>query len=151
MTTTTLDPTVTPTASAVPSARSLARILESRTEAVYALVRIALGLLFAFHGAQKRFGWYMPFEIPVGSQVWFGSIIELATGCAIAAGMLARPAAFLASGTMAVAYTQFHWKLQGGSNFFPAVNQGEPAAMYAFIFLYLATRGGVKWAACKES
>ncbi|MGE0871015.1 MAG: DoxX family protein [Kofleriaceae bacterium] len=144
MTTTTFDPTITPTAKPR-SLPSPARLLESNTETVFALVRITLGVLFAFHGAQKLFGWFMPFEIPIASQVWFGSIIELVTGCAIAAGVLARPAAFLASGTMAVAYVQFHWKLSLGAGFLPAVNQGEPALMYALIFLYIACRDAGRW------
>ncbi|MGE0546171.1 MAG: DoxX family protein [Kofleriaceae bacterium] len=145
MTTTTFDTTVPATTSTARSLPSLARFLESNTEAVYSIARIILGLLFAFHGAQKLFGWFMPFEIPVGSQVWFGSIIELVTGCAIAAGVLARPAAFLASGTMAVAYVQFHWKLSFGAGLLPAVNQGEPALVYALMFLYIACRGAGRW------
>jgi putative oxidoreductase len=122
-------------------ARSLARGLESRGDAVYAVLRIVAGLLFAFHGAQILFGWFMPVEISIGSQVWFGGIIELATGCAIATGVLTRWAALLASGTMAVAYVQFHWQFALGAKLLPAVNQGEPALLYAVLFLYLACRG----------
>jgi len=36
-------------------------------------------------------------------------------------------AAFLASGTMAVAYAQFHWKLQLGSALLPPIDKGELA------------------------
>ena len=43
---------------------------------------------------------------------------------------------------MAVAYTQFHWKLAFGAGFFPAVNKGELALLYAFLFLFVACRGG---------
>jgi putative oxidoreductase len=46
---------------------------------------------------------------------------------------------------MAVAYFQFHWKFQVGPNFFPAINKGELAALYSFVFLFIASRGGVKW------
>jgi len=112
------------------------------TEPVYAALRILTGLLFAFHGLQGLFGILLPFPTPdVGSQAWFGAVIELVTGACIAAGLLTRPAAFLASGTMAVAYIQFHWKLAFDATFFPAVNQGEPALVYAFLFLYIACRG----------
>ena len=52
---------------------------------------------------------------------------------------------FLSSGTMAVAYFQFHWKFQFNEAIFPVVNRGELAAIYCFVFLYMATRGGVKW------
>ena len=47
---------------------------------------------------------------------------------------------------MAVAYVQFHWKLDLGERFWPAVNQGELALLYAFLFLFMACRGGGKWA-----
>jgi putative oxidoreductase len=77
----------------------------------------------------------------VGSQIWLGGLIELVAGVAIALGLLTSWFAFLASGTMAVAYFQFHWKLRGGANFFPAVNRGELAALYAFVFLLIAAKG----------
>jgi putative oxidoreductase len=119
----------------------LSRALSPHADLAYTVLRIVAGVLFAFHGAQKLFGWFMPFEIPVGSQVWIGGVIELVTGILIAANFLTRSAAFLASGTMAVAYIQFHWKLAFGSAFLPAVNGGEPALIYAFLFLYIACRG----------
>ena len=56
-------------------------------------------------------------------------------------GLWGVPAAFLVSGTMAVAYVQFHWKLQLGAGFFPSQNQGELALVYCFLFLYIACRG----------
>jgi putative oxidoreductase len=119
----------------------LSRLLSPHGDLAYAILRIVAGLLFAFHGAQKLFDWYMPFKIPVGSQVWIGGVIELVTGILIAANVKTRWAAFLASGTMAVAYIQFHWKLAFGSAFLPAVNGGEPALLFAFLFLYIACRG----------
>ncbi len=62
----------------------------------------------------------------------------------IALGVETRWAAFLASGTMAVAYIQFHWKLQYNLKLFPAINQGELAVMYCFLFLFIACHGGGK-------
>jgi putative oxidoreductase len=53
--------------------------------------------------------------------------------------------AFVCSGEMAVAYFLFHWKLQMGAAFFPIVNKGELAALYCFVFLLIACRGGGKW------
>ena len=120
----------------------LARVLAPHAGSAYTLLRVVVGLLFAFHGAQKLFGWFMPFEIPFASQVWIGSVIELVTGLAIAAGVRTTWAAFVASGTMAVAYVQFHWQLDLGAKFLPAVNGGEPALMYSLLFLYIACRGG---------
>jgi putative oxidoreductase len=120
----------------------LTRALAPHENRAYTLLRVVAGLLFAFHGAQKLFGWYMPFEIPLLSQVGIGGVIELVTGLAIALGVRTTWAAFLASGTMAVAYVQFHWKLDFGARFLPAVNEGEPALLYSFLFLYIACRGG---------
>jgi putative oxidoreductase len=117
--------------------------LASLAEPAHVLLRVIAGLLFAFHGMQGLFGYQLPAEyLPkVGSQGWIGSIIELACGLLVAAGLFTRWAAFLASGTMAVAYVQFHWKLQFGAQFFPSVNQGEPALLYCVLFFWFATRG----------
>ena len=120
----------------------LARVLAPRADAAYTLLRVAAGLLFAFHGVQILFGVLIPVDVPVGSQVWFGGLIELVTGLAIAAGVRTTWAAFLASGTMAVAYVQFHWRFDFGVKLLPAANQGEPALLYALVFLYIACRGG---------
>jgi putative oxidoreductase len=119
--------------------------LESNAEAVSPLLRIVAGLLFAFHGLQKLTGVLEGFQPPVGSQLWFGGIIELTTGVAMALGAYMPFAALLASGTMAVAYVQFHWKLDLGAQFFPAINKGEPALLNAFLFLYFACRGAGRW------
>ena len=119
----------------------LSRLLGPRTETVYAAMRIVVGLLFAFHGFQKVFGVFTEFQPPVGSQLWIGGAIEVVTGLLIAVGFLTVWAAFLASGTMAVAYAQFHWKFAFNASFFPSVNQGELAVVYAFLFLYIACRG----------
>lgn len=135
--------TTTSIAASTTSTRSLGDLLARHQQHVYLALRVLTGLLFSFHGAQKLFDWFMPpgIEIPVGSQVWIGSIIELATGLLIASGRLLRPAAFLASGTMAVAYIQFHWKLAFDAQFLPTVNGGEQALVYAFLFLFFACRG----------
>jgi putative oxidoreductase len=123
----------------------LARLLEPRTEAAYALLRVVAGLMFAFHGVQKIFGVLTDHRPPFGTQIWFGGLIELVCGAAIAAGLSTRFAAFLASGTMAVAYTQFHWKLGLGAQLLPAVNKGELALLYSVLFLFVACRGGGPW------
>jgi putative oxidoreductase len=81
----------------------------------------------------------------VMSQLWIGGVIELGTGLMIATGFVTRWAAFLASGTMAVAYFQFHWKAQFDSNFFPAINRGESAVVYCFLFLFIACKGAGVW------
>jgi len=111
----------------------------------YALMRIMAGFMFSCHGIQKILGVLSDFHPPVGSQLWFGGIIELLGGLAVMLGFQTRIAAFLCSGEMAVAYFQFHWKFQMGLNFFPVVNKGELAVLYSFVFLFISCRGGVKW------
>lgn len=111
----------------------------------YALLRIVSGFMFAFHGVQKVLGVLADHQPPVGSQIWIGGVIELLGGLAIMLGFRTRWAAFLCSGTMAVAYSQFHWKFQFGSAFLPGVNDGELAALYCFVFLFIACRGTGIW------
>ena len=91
----------------------LQRLLAPATETTYALLRMVAGLMFSFHGFQTILGVLAEHQPPVGSQLWIGGLIELVCGLAMAAGALTSWAAFLASGTMAVAYVQFHWKLGG--------------------------------------
>lgn len=120
--------------------------LEKFSDHAYAVMRIMTGFMFSFHGAQKILGVLSQHpQPPVGSQIWIGGIIELVGGLAVMLGFRTRLAAFLCSGQMAVAYFQFHWKFQMGPQFFPAINQGELAALYSFVFLFIASRGGVKW------
>lgn len=121
------------------------KMLEKYADYAYALLRIITGFMFAFHGAQKILGVLTEFQPPIWSQLWFGGVIELVGGLLVMVGLKAREAAFLCSGTMAVAYFQFHWKFQGGPQFFPAINKGELAILYCFVFLCIACRGGVKW------
>ena len=119
----------------------LARVLAPHTDKAYAALRIVAGLMFSVHGMQKLFGVLTDSTPPVGSQLWIGGVVELVTGLAIAVGLLTTWAALLASGQMAVAYLQFHWRFAFDQQFFPVVNQGELALLYAFVFLFVACRG----------
>ena len=124
--------------------------LERFADYAYALLRIIAGSMFSFHGVQKIFGVLADHQPAIGSQLWFGGIIELLGGTALLLGYRTRAAAFLCCGEMAVAYFQFHWKFQAGPNFFPAINKGELAVLYCFVFLYITCRGGVKWCLDKK-
>ncbi len=121
------------------------KFLGKYADYAYALLRIVTGFLFLFHGAQKILGVLTESQPPMWSQIWFGGIIELIGGLMVMIGFRTREAAFLCSGTMAVAYFQFHWKFQLGSQIFPAINKGELAVLFCLVFLYIACRGGVKW------
>src|SRR6185436_12638940 len=108
----------------------------------YALFRIATGFLFLWHGMQKLFGF--PGEMPPGVPafvLYVGGPIELIGGTLVMLGLFTRPAAFLCSGMMAAAY----WMAHGSRALLPIQNQGEPAVLYCFVFLYIATRGSGIW------
>jgi putative oxidoreductase len=110
----------------------------------YTALRIVSGLMLACHGAQKLFGvWGGAGHQPaMWTQLWFGGVIEVVCGVLVAVGLFTRVAALLASGTMAVAYFQFNWKLQMDNNMFlPILNKGELSALYCFVFLLFAASG----------
>ncbi len=109
------------------------------------VLRIMTGLLFLEHGTQK----FLSF--PPGEAAGMGlglahlgayaGIVELVAGALIAIGFFTRPAAFLASGTMAVAYFYAH----APQNFFPVNNGGDAAILYCFVFLYFVFAGPGPW------
>jgi putative oxidoreductase len=106
----------------------------------YALLRIVAGLLFIFHGLQK-FGMFGGKQVELASIYGAAAVIEVVSGALIMIGLMASPLAFLASGEMAYAYFTVHQP----NGTWPIENQGELAALYAFIFLYIATRGSGIW------
>ena len=104
-------------------------------------LRFISGLLFMAHGTTKLFG-FPPTEMFAQppeqfTLIWFAGVIELVTGALIAIGLFTRPAAFLASGTMAVAY----WTAHATQSFYPVQNGGDAAILYCFVFLYIAAAG----------
>ena len=107
------------------------------SETLYGIMRIIVGALFACHGAQKLFGVFGGQDIPSSPLMLAAGVIEFACGILVAIGLRAGFAGFIASGQMAVAYFMFH--APGG--FWPIVNQGEPAVVYCFLFLYVAAKG----------
>jgi putative oxidoreductase len=109
-----------------------------------AILRIVVALLFIEHATIKLFG-FPPGGQPglqqIGTLLWIGGVVELVTGVLVLLGLWTRLAAFVAAGEMAVAYWMFH--APGG--FYPAVNMGEGAILFCFIFLYLAAAGPGAW------
>jgi putative oxidoreductase len=117
--------------------------LRKLDQPAYAALRVVAGFMFTFHGLQKVFGVLSAKAIAPGvSWMFVGGLIELASGVLVAVGLFTRYAAFLASGTMAVAF--FKWHMKGNFDdwqWLPIVNHGELAALYAFVFLVIAARG----------
>ena len=109
-----------------------------------AALRIVAGLLFLAHGVIKVFGFPAgaePGQQELLSLFGIGGVIELITGLLLILGLFTRPAAFIASGQMAVAYWMFHFP----SSPYPAVNGGDAAILYCFIFRYIFTAGPGAW------
>ncbi|HYG62824.1 MAG TPA: DoxX family protein [Thermoanaerobaculia bacterium] len=115
--------------------------LSPHADRIYALLRIVAGFMFLCHGLQKLFGVLGGQQQPIASLAGVAGVIEFVAGVLIMVGFLTHWAAFLASGTMAVAYFMVH-QPQGT---LPIQNQGELAALYCFVFLYIAARGSGPW------
>ena len=108
----------------------------------YALLRIVTGLLFLWHGMQKLFGF--PTDAPAGAPafvIYVAGPIELVGGALVMGGLFTRWAAFVCSGLMASAY----WMAHGTQSLFPLLNKGELAALYCFVFLFIAAQGAGIW------
>jgi putative oxidoreductase len=104
------------------------------------LLRIVAGLGFLQHGVSKYFG-VPPFPGPLNPLLYTAGALELVGGTLLVLGLFTRPAAFVLAGMSAVAYFMVH----APKSFFPAVNMGEAAMLYCFIFLYLAAAGAGPW------
>ena len=111
------------------------------------VLRIVAGLIFLEHGTQKFLSF--PPGPAAGSGLAFANlgayagIFEIACGLLIALGLFTRPAAFIASGVMAVAFWVGHATRPEG--FFPVNNMGDAAILYCFVFLYLSAAGPGPW------
>jgi len=105
-------------------------------------LRIITAFIFMQHGTMKLFGFPAPMgDISLFSLMGVAGSLEVFGGLLILIGLFTRPVAFILSGEMAFAYFMAHFP-QG---FWPVLNHGEPAALYCFIYLYLAAAGGGAW------
>lgn len=108
------------------------------------VLRIVAAALFMQHGGQKLFG--VPADqltapVHLLSLMGLAGVLEFFGGLLLLLGLFTRPVAFLLAGEMAVAYFMAH----APKGFWPLLNRGELAALYCFVFLYLAAAGGGPW------
>ncbi|GAA5201286.1 DoxX family protein [Rugosimonospora acidiphila] len=121
--------------------------LERLRGPVASLFRIVVGLLFVCHGAASLFGVFggavdTHRAIPVGTWPdWWAALIQLVAGLLVFVGLGTRPAAVLASGSMAFAYFTVHQERA----LFPIQNGGEPAVLFCWSFLLIALSGPGPW------
>ena len=117
------------------------KLLANYAPHAYAILRIVVGLLFLCHGLQKVFGLFGGTSVPLLSLLGVAGIAEIIGGALITLGFFTGTVAFILSGEMAVAYFMGHFP----AGFWPIQNQGEPAVLFCFIFLYMATQGSGRW------
>ena len=129
-------------------------IPERYASVTYALFRIVFGYVFLLYGSQKMFGWFGGPQAQLMSLQGAAGVIETLAGLLIMLGLFTKPAAFLASGEMAVAYFYVHVMQLGQPPMgpggitgllVPQMNKGIDSALFCFAFLYIATRGPGIW------
>ena len=110
------------------------------------LLRVASAYIFIQNGGLILFGWFggMPAGVTVTAILALAGVLELVGGIAILLGLFTRPVAFILSGEMAVAYFIGHVAMFG-HGWVPLLNQGEPAVLLCFIFLFFAAHGAGRW------
>lgn len=111
-----------------------------------ALLRIVAGFLFLQHATAKLFGFpHVPAfdNLSVFSLLGVAGILELIGSPLLILGLFTRPVAFVLCGEMAVAYFIGH--APQGHFLSPFLNQGEPAVLYCFIFLFFSAAGAGAW------
>ena len=117
---------------------------------VYALFRIAIGLLFAQHGVQKLFGIFGGTAAEPFSLMWVAGVVETFGGILIAVGLLTTIAAAVSGIEMLVAYVMAH----ASNGLVPIVNKGELALVYFACFAFIVFYGPSVWsmdgATCKD-
>ena len=118
---------------------------ERANQIAFFLLRVVSGFLFLQAGGMKLFGWFggVPgmVTVPILTELGIAGILEFFGGTAIFLGLFTRPIAFILSGEMAVAY----WQVHAPQSPWPVVNQGMPAVLFCFIFLFFTAHGAGAW------
>lgn len=106
------------------------------------VLRIIVAFLFMQFGMAKWFA-FPAAIMPDGSTVSLGSlasvaaVLETVGGLLLLIGLFTRPVAFVLSGQMAFAYFIGHAPM----GFWPVLNQGTPAILFSFVWLYISAAG----------
>jgi putative oxidoreductase len=111
---------------------------------VLSLLRIIAALLFMEHGLMKIFHFPAPqpgVPDPLPTILLVAGWLEIVGGALLVLGLFTRPVAFILSGQMAFAYFLFH----AAKGFWPALNMGDAAILFCFLFLYFACAGPGEW------
>lgn len=109
-------------------------------------LRMVAAFAFFTYGTAKLFAWpaaMMPngATAPLASLIGVAGMLETGGGLLLFVGLFSRPVAFLLSGEMAYAYLSGHMV----RSFWPVVNQGTPALLFCFIWLYISAAGPGPW------
>ena len=117
---------------------------ETWSPRVLTAVRIVTALLFMEHGLMKlvAFPAAAPgLPTPLPAILVAAAVIEVVGGALVTVGLFTRIAAFICSGEMAAGYFMAH----APKSFWPAVNQGDAAILFCFVFFYIAVAGAGAW------
>ncbi len=107
---------------------------------ILSVLRIVVALLFIEHGLQKYFG-FPSAGPPMTPLLYVQGVIEIVGGVLLLIGAYTRVVAFILAGDMAVAYFMAHFP----RSFFPAMNSGDAAVLFCFVFFYMVFAGGGPW------
>lgn len=128
------------------SGPSLVSSWSTKGPQLQSVLRIVAAFIFMLSGTMKLFAF--PVGVPPDggtvkllSQIGIGGFLEVFGGLLLLVGLFTRPVAFVLAGEMAVAYFQFHFP-QG---FWPVMNDGIPAALYCFVWLFFSAAGPGPW------
>jgi putative oxidoreductase len=118
--------------------------LDTWSPRVLSILRIIAALLFMEHGLMKLF--HFPAAQPgapdpLPTMLMAAALIEVVGGGLLTLGLFTRAAALICSGEMAAAYFMAH----APKGFWPALNGGEGAVLFCFVFLYFAFAGPGEW------
>ncbi|MGB7098339.1 MAG: DoxX family protein [Xanthobacteraceae bacterium] len=119
---------------------SLYANLEKGRPYILSVLRIVVALLFIEHGLQKYLG-FPSAGPPMTPLLYVQGAIEIVGGILLLIGAYTRVVAFILAGDMAAAYFMAHFP----RSFFPAMNSGDAAVLFCFVFFYLVFAGGGPW------